>query len=236
MSQILSPAGLLLAATLCYAVLLALLVARRIVLSAWRRHRTSQHALGVARAGTPLLNEPAHSPAAFTPSTPAVNAPVTAPPNVGLPGVTPLPAPIERLPPRPPAPRAPGGVHRDNVIAFTALSYTATAQAPTSAGEAALLLDQAQAELATGAVDAAARLLRACVVAAAKQKQRAIEARARLELGDIAQTTGDMTTACEHWQMARQLYGELALKSELAGAETRMLRARCPTDWVLTQF
>lgn len=100
----------------------------------------------------------------------------------------------------------------------------------------ATLLARAEALVGDGAHDEAAAQLRLCVRLAAKLKQPLIEAKARVELGDLALASGDLTSACEHWQMARTLYADLNLFAEAATAETRMERAHCPTDWVLTQF
>lgn len=100
----------------------------------------------------------------------------------------------------------------------------------------ASLLARAHEHLAAGAHDEAATQLRACARLASKLKEVGIEAVARLELGDLAQVHGDMTTACEHWQLARSLYAELKRADEATGAEKRMEKAGCPTDWVLTKF
>jgi len=98
------------------------------------------------------------------------------------------------------------------------------------------LLGNAQAALAAGATEAAADQLRQCIRLAAKLKQPAIEAQARLVLGDVARASGDHTTACEHWQMARELFSRLQKDDDRLATEHRMERAGCPTDWVLTQF
>ena len=98
------------------------------------------------------------------------------------------------------------------------------------------LLARAHALLATGADDEAAVQLRACARLASRLKVPAVEAVARLELGDLCQSHGDMTTACEHWQIARALYGDLKRAEEATAAEKRMEKAGCPTDWVLTKF
>lgn len=98
------------------------------------------------------------------------------------------------------------------------------------------LLVRAQDRLAAGALDDAAVQLRLCVRFASKMKQPAIEAVARLELGDLARASGDLTTACEHWQIARALFTDLKRTAEMVAAEKRMESAGCPTDWVLNQF
>ena len=98
------------------------------------------------------------------------------------------------------------------------------------------LLERAHAHLIAGASEEAAAQLRLCVRLASKLKQPAVEAAARLELGDLARASGDLTTACEHWQMARALYSSLRRDIDTRAAELRMERARCPSDWVLNQF
>lgn len=98
------------------------------------------------------------------------------------------------------------------------------------------LLVHGQAHLAAGAIDAAARDFRACVMLAAKLKQPHIGATARFELGDLASEAGDMTTACEHWQMAKAAFAQQGRDAELKIVEIRMDRAGCPTDWVLNEF
>lgn len=100
----------------------------------------------------------------------------------------------------------------------------------------ASLLARAHEHLAAGAHEEAATQLRACARLASKLKDVAVEAVARLELGDLAQSHGDMTTACEHWQLARSLYTELKRADEATRAAKRMEKAGCPTDWVLTKF
>lgn len=98
------------------------------------------------------------------------------------------------------------------------------------------LLARAHELLAASSPDEAAVQLRACARLASRLKVPAIEAVARMELGDLCQASGDMTTACEHWQMARSLYAELKQAAEAAVAVKRMEKAGCPTDWVLTKF
>jgi hypothetical protein len=98
------------------------------------------------------------------------------------------------------------------------------------------LLVHGQAHLAAGAIEAAARDFRACVMLAAKLKQPHIGATARLELGDLASAAGDMTTACEHWQMAKAAFVAQGRDAELDRVERKMDRAGCPTDWVLNEF
>lgn len=99
---------------------------------------------------------------------------------------------------------------------------------------APLLLALARRARADGSDAVASAHLRRCIRSAAGD--RLVEAAARLELGDIAEAGGDLTTACEHWQLARQIAGELGLNEEAAVAEARMASHGCPTDWVLNDF
>lgn len=94
----------------------------------------------------------------------------------------------------------------------------------------------ARQHLATGRTDDAAGVLRQSIRIASRLGLHAEHAAARLELGDIALAGGDLTTACEHWQIARGLYFDLKNTRDLDAAEARMQRTGCPTDWVLNDF
>lgn len=98
------------------------------------------------------------------------------------------------------------------------------------------ILKLALVERNAGDVEAAGVLLRKLIVIASETGDAVVHAKGRLELGDIAQSQGDLTTACEHWQMARALFDQAALADERRSAETRMQAHGCPTDWVLTDF
>lgn len=101
---------------------------------------------------------------------------------------------------------------------------------------AELYLALAVLERKAGDEAAAAPLLRKSVVLAQEAGHAAIHAKARLELGDQAQASGDLPTACEHWQIARALFDQLDMADLKADAAARMHENRCPTDWVLTDF
>lgn len=103
-------------------------------------------------------------------------------------------------------------------------------------GEVERLIGEALAQRATNDEHAAAETLRAAIMQASRSGDRRGHARARLELGDIAQAEGDLITACEHWQMARSLYEEEDRPAEAEQCGSRMLKNGCPTDWVLTDF
>lgn len=99
-----------------------------------------------------------------------------------------------------------------------------------------LCLSAAQAEIPQGHSDAAAEYLREAVRAASRSRTAAIEAEARLALAELARAAGDLTTACEHWQLARALFHDLDERTRRDETETLMRNHGCPTDWVLNDF
>jgi hypothetical protein len=101
---------------------------------------------------------------------------------------------------------------------------------------AGLYLSFARAEMAEARNADAAEHLRSSVRAAAKSRNAAVQAEARLELAELARADGDLTTACEHWQIARGLFHELKQQASLDGTEQLMRKHGCPTDWVLNDF
>ena len=101
---------------------------------------------------------------------------------------------------------------------------------------AALYIERAHWDLISGDAMTGAENLRKAIMIASKCDQKEIHAAARLELADLAQAGGDLTTACEHWQLARALFHKLDQKSKIAETDARMQRNGCPTDWVLNDF
>jgi len=99
-----------------------------------------------------------------------------------------------------------------------------------------LYLSLAQCRIEDGETVDAEELLRKSIRGAAGAQLKDTHAKARLALGDLAHKSGDLTTACEHWQIARVLFHELRQRRDHEAAESRMLRNGCPTDWVLTDF
>ena len=63
-----------------------------------------------------------------------------------------------------------------------------------------------------------------------------VQAASRVRLGDISKAEGDLTTACEHWQLARELYAGCDETGKAADVEGKMSDNQCPTDWVLNEF
>ncbi len=93
-----------------------------------------------------------------------------------------------------------------------------------------------EAQSARGLAEEARRSLTQAVRVAARLGDKQVHAKARLKLGDTLEAAGDLTTACEHWQIARGLFHELGKAGPLAEVESRMRRNGCPTDWVLNDF
>ena len=55
----------------------------------------------------------------------------------------------------------------------------------------------------------------------------------RYHLAIVNKQMGDLTLACEHWQIARELYQIVRDKQKVAEIEEYMRESGCPTDWVL---
>lgn len=138
-------------------------------------------------------------------------------------------------------------------VSGTSGTQTAPAAAALTAGEIAdrirvaesrgterdlaeLYLALARHHVASARTSEARDLLLKSIRLAAHLGQKEAHAGARLELGDLCREQGDLTTACEHWQIARQLFFETQCAAPLAQAETRMRQNHCPTDWVLNDF
>ena len=101
---------------------------------------------------------------------------------------------------------------------------------------AALYLQIASAHAEQGNDDARMTALRAAAGLAAKNGAKADHAEARLQLGEAAFAAGDLTGACEQWQMARTALLESGQKEAYERIDKRMRDNGCPTDWVLTDF
>jgi hypothetical protein len=99
-----------------------------------------------------------------------------------------------------------------------------------------LYLARALEYLETERPGEAAELLRKSIRAAVAARNRTVHAQARIELAELARAAGDLTTACEHWQIARGLFSDVKNSVGLSGAEELMRRHGCPTDWVLNDF
>lgn len=63
-----------------------------------------------------------------------------------------------------------------------------------------------------------------------------VHATARMALAERALDDNDLTTACEHWQMARSAFESSGRSDAQKHVEALMSDNGCPTDWVLTDF
>lgn len=191
-------------------------------------------------ATRPSLSPPVPPPPAPPPPTP--------PPTVARAPVLPpvaAPAPAPAVPageaPPPPAVASPATTPPESAappIAAPSMAVLmqalADAEAAENPAEAARLSLEVGRRLPPG--DEAERHLRRAVILASQLRNSRLHSAARLELGDRVAARGDMTTACEHWQIARQIYWDENRAEELAEADRRMIAAGCPTDWVLNDF
>lgn len=99
-----------------------------------------------------------------------------------------------------------------------------------------LYIRQAGAYAGQGNLDQAGSRLRDAIRVAALNGLATPHALARVELGDLYFSNGDPITACEQWQIARNLFHDLARPKDRDDVDKRMLSNGCPTDWVLTDF
>jgi hypothetical protein len=90
--------------------------------------------------------------------------------------------------------------------------------------------------IARSARSEAAALLQSAALVARRAKLPVVHAQARIELADLARSDGDMTSACEHWQMAKLMFHETGRRADQDRMADLMRQNRCPTDWVLTNF
>lgn len=90
--------------------------------------------------------------------------------------------------------------------------------------------------IARSARQDASQHLHAAVVAARRSNLPGPHAAARVELAELAYRDGDLTTACEHWQMAKLMFHETERRTDRDRIAEVMRQHRCPTDWVLTNF
>jgi hypothetical protein len=79
-------------------------------------------------------------------------------------------------------------------------------------------------------------LLQSAVMAARRAKLPVVHAEARIELAELALAEGDLTSACEHWQMAKLMFHETGRRFDQDRMADLMRIHRCPTDWILTNF
>ncbi len=99
-----------------------------------------------------------------------------------------------------------------------------------------LFLELARARAASGDEKGALVALRSAAGTGAKYGPKSAHAAARLELADAAYRAGDLTSACEQWQLARTAFQEAGQVPDQNHVDKLMRDHGCPTDWVLTDF
>jgi hypothetical protein len=99
-----------------------------------------------------------------------------------------------------------------------------------------LYLDLSRAHEQLGNIDARMSALRSAAGYGALHGPPSAHAAARLALGEAAHLAGDLTSACEQWQMARTAFLDGGDTEQHDRIEKRMRENGCPTDWVLTDF
>lgn len=154
---------------------------------------------------------------------------------------TPSPAPAPPMPAVPEEAAAPEP-HESAAVAevesegqlVQALQDAEAGGEPLDVSRAALHL--ARWQLKNGGRPQAEALLLRTVMIATRGKFAAEHAEARIELAELSRVDGDMTTACEHWQMAKQLFHDLDRREDTLRMADHMRLNRCPSDWILTGF
>lgn len=97
-------------------------------------------------------------------------------------------------------------------------------------------LELARLLISRSARQQAALQLQSAVIAARRSNLPALHAEARIELAELAIRDGDLTSACEHWQMAKLMFHETNRRPDRDRIADLMRQHRCPTDWILTNF
>lgn len=74
------------------------------------------------------------------------------------------------------------------------------------------------------------------IALAIKHEDPLLHGQGRMVMAAQAVESGDLAGACEHWQLARELFLTAGLKTPSADIGAHMHRCGCPSDWVLTEF
>lgn len=82
----------------------------------------------------------------------------------------------------------------------------------------------------------AEKLLQEALEKGQKTGNIAVLSETRYHLGLLNREMGDLTLACEHWQIARELYSQNVDMDKVKEVENLMRENGCPTDWVLNDF
>ena len=103
-------------------------------------------------------------------------------------------------------------------------------------GLAPLYLELASTHAQAGNEPARMTALRSAAGYGAQHGPKVAHAEARLALAEVAYAAGDLTSACEQWQLARTAFQEGGDAERYDAIDKRMRANGCPTDWVLTDF
>lgn len=87
-----------------------------------------------------------------------------------------------------------------------------------------------------GDLSGAERQFTRALAAAERAGLRSLAARAALELAQLCEQAGDLTSACDFWLRAREIYESVGNRAAIGPLEDKMRGAGCPTDWVLNDF
>ncbi len=90
--------------------------------------------------------------------------------------------------------------------------------------------------LDSGELDDAEKVFQELLDNAADLEDLAGQCEARYFLAKVNMAMGDLTLACEHWQIARELYKAAGETDRVKEIEKDMRKNGCPTDWVLNGF
>ncbi len=90
--------------------------------------------------------------------------------------------------------------------------------------------------LELGKFGRAEEIFQSILDAATQREDLHTQCEARYYLAKVNKEMGDLTLACEHWQIARELYEAKGDKERIAEIEKHMRENGCPTDWVLNGF
>ncbi len=101
---------------------------------------------------------------------------------------------------------------------------------------ASMYLNLAAQNRALGLDKEAQSALRSAAGIGSQHGPEAAHAAARIALAEAAFDHGDLTAACEQWQLARMAFQRDGKTVEADGVDKRMRANGCPTDWVLTDF
>ncbi|HEY8194434.1 MAG TPA: hypothetical protein VIF13_05250 [Hyphomicrobium sp.] len=126
--------------------------------------------------------------------------------------------------------------HHDEDVPTIAKRIERAISANDNTALADLYLALARGHEKLGRAEARMAALRSAAGCGALHGPQASHAAARLQLAEAAYDAGDLTTACEQWQLARGAFLSDGQLDEHERVEKRMRDNGCPTDWVLTDF